>query len=88
MRGVQRFSIHRAYGDAGNLPSAHTWCVRCGMVFSHHAFIVAHAPSLPTHPPTYASFNQLDLPAYASQEELRNKLLTAIKEGSEGFGFA
>jgi hypothetical protein len=41
-----------------------------------------------TFPPTYASFNQLDLPAYASQEELRNKLLTAIKEGSEGFGFA
>jgi hypothetical protein len=31
---------------------------------------------------------QLDLPVYSSQEELREKLLLAIKEGSEGFGFA
>jgi hypothetical protein len=31
---------------------------------------------------------QLDLPQYATQDELRGKLLTAIKEGSEGFGFA
>jgi hypothetical protein len=30
----------------------------------------------------------LDMPAYTSQEELREKLLMAIKEGSEGFGFA
>jgi E3 ubiquitin-protein ligase HUWE1 len=58
MRGVQRFSIHRAYGDIGLLPSAHT------------------------------CFNQLDLPMYTSQEELRDKLLMAIKEGGEGFGFA
>ena len=58
MRGVQRFSIHRAYGDSANLPSAHT------------------------------CFNQLDLPAYSSQEDLRAKLLMAIKEGSEGFGFS
>eukprot|EP00602_Paraphysomonas_sp_CaronLab_P004577 CAMPEP_0185036162 /NCGR_PEP_ID=MMETSP1103-20130426/28714_1 /TAXON_ID=36769 /ORGANISM="Paraphysomonas bandaiensis, Strain Caron Lab Isolate" /LENGTH=4103 /DNA_ID=CAMNT_0027573585 /DNA_START=26 /DNA_END=12337 /DNA_ORIENTATION=+ len=58
MRGVQRFSIHRAYGDSANLPTAHT------------------------------CFNQLDLPEYSSQEELREKLLLAIKEGSEGFGFA
>jgi E3 ubiquitin-protein ligase HUWE1 len=58
MRGVQRFSIHKAYGDIGLLPSAHT------------------------------CFNQLDLPMYSSQEELRDKLLMAIKEGGEGFGFA
>jgi E3 ubiquitin-protein ligase HUWE1 len=58
MRGAQRFSIHKAYGSAGLLPSAHT------------------------------CFNQLDLPVYVTQEELREKLLLAVKEGSEGFGFA
>jgi E3 ubiquitin-protein ligase HUWE1 len=61
MRGPQRMSIHRAYGDAATavpLPTAHT------------------------------CFNQLDLPAYSSAVELREKLLLAIKEGSEGFGFA
>jgi E3 ubiquitin-protein ligase HUWE1 len=57
MRGTQKFNIHRAYGDAQALPSAHT------------------------------CFNQLDLPEYSSQEELRDKLLLAVKEGSEGFGF-
>lgn len=34
------------------------------------------------------SFNQLDLPSYGSEEETREKLLLAIKEGSEGFAFA
>ncbi|KAJ1439350.1 hypothetical protein B484DRAFT_323607 [Ochromonadaceae sp. CCMP2298] len=58
MRGTQRFSIHKAYGDAGLLPTAHT------------------------------CFNQLDLPAYSTRDELREKLLMAINEGSEGFGFA
>jgi E3 ubiquitin-protein ligase HUWE1 len=58
MRGVQKFSIHRAHGDNSLLPTAHT------------------------------CFNQLDLPAYSSLEELRKKLLIAINEGSEGFGFA
>jgi E3 ubiquitin-protein ligase HUWE1 len=58
MRGTQRFSIHKAYGEAGLLPSAHT------------------------------CFNQLDLPVYASRDELQDKLLLAITEGSEGFGFA
>jgi E3 ubiquitin-protein ligase HUWE1 len=36
----------------------------------------------------HTCFNQLDLPdAYASQEELRERLLLAIREGGEGFGF-
>jgi E3 ubiquitin-protein ligase HUWE1 len=39
-------------------------------------------------PTAHTCFNQLDLPVYATMEELREKLLTAIKEGSEGFGFA
>lgn len=58
MRGVQRFSIHKSYGDTSKLPTAHT------------------------------CFNQLDLPVYESREQLKDKLMLAIKEGSEGFGFA
>lgn len=33
------------------------------------------------------SFNQLDLPEYESEEKLKQRLLFAIREGSEGFGF-
>ncbi|KAG6617134.1 HECT E3 ubiquitin ligase [Phytophthora cinnamomi] len=32
-------------------------------------------------------FNQLDLPEYESEEKLKQCLLLAIREGSEGFGF-
>lgn len=39
-------------------------------------------------PTSHTCFNQLDLPEYGSQEETRQKLLLACKEGSEGFGFA
>lgn len=38
-------------------------------------------------PCAHTCFNQLDLPEYQTEEELRHKLLLAIKEGSEGFGF-
>lgn len=31
---------------------------------------------------------QLDMPNYGTQDELREKLLMAIHEGAEGFGFA
>ena len=41
--------------------------------------------SLPT---AHTCFNQLDLPAYDTEDELKEKLLLAIREGSEGFGFA
>ncbi len=34
------------------------------------------------------SFNQLDLPEYHSKEMLYEKLVIAITEGKEGFGFA
>lgn len=34
------------------------------------------------------SFNQLCLPSYSSFKEMQKKLLLAINEGSEGFGFA
>ena len=39
-------------------------------------------------PSAHTCFNQLDLPEYPSEEVTREKLLIAIREGSEGFGFA
>lgn len=57
MRGIQKFSIHKAYGGSKLLPASHT------------------------------CFNQLDLPEYTSEEETKEKLLIALREGSEGFGF-
>ena len=38
-------------------------------------------------PAAHTCFNQLDLPEYPTEEILRDKLLIAIREGSEGFGF-
>jgi len=49
--------------------------------FNIHKAFGAHL--LPT---AHTCFNQLDLPEYASEEELRERLLIAIKEGSVGFG--
>ena len=39
-------------------------------------------------PSAHTCFNQLDLPAYRSAEELKSKLLLAVNEANEGFGFA
>jgi E3 ubiquitin-protein ligase HUWE1 len=39
-------------------------------------------------PTAHTCFNQLDLPEYETEEDLREKILVAIREGSEGFGFA
>eukprot|EP00252_Welwitschia_mirabilis_P015868 TRINITY_DN35256_c0_g1_i1.p1 TRINITY_DN35256_c0_g1~~TRINITY_DN35256_c0_g1_i1.p1 ORF type:complete len:3600 (-),score=671.44 TRINITY_DN35256_c0_g1_i1:388-11187(-) len=38
-------------------------------------------------PSAHTCFNQLDLPEYTSKEQLEERLLLAIHEGSEGFGF-
>jgi E3 ubiquitin-protein ligase HUWE1 len=38
-------------------------------------------------PTAHTCFNQLDLPSYSSEEVLRSRLLLALREGSEGFGF-
>ncbi|KAF0978141.1 hypothetical protein FDP41_002656 [Naegleria fowleri] len=38
-------------------------------------------------PTSHTCFNQLDLPEYDSEELLHERLLLAIREGSEGFGF-
>lgn len=35
----------------------------------------------------HCSFNQLDLPEYTSKEQLQERLLLAIHEANEGFGF-
>lgn len=34
------------------------------------------------------SFNQLDLPQYETYDKLRDMLLLAVRECTEGFGFA
>ncbi|EAS00266.2 HECT domain ubiquitin transferase (macronuclear) [Tetrahymena thermophila SB210] len=39
-------------------------------------------------PIAHTCFNQLDIPEYPSKEILKKKLLLAISEGKEGFGFA
>ncbi len=38
-------------------------------------------------PTSHTCINQLDLPEYPSKEILKKKLILAIKEGKEGFGF-
>ena len=78
MRGTQKFNIHRAYGDTQALPSAHTcfnqvlWLCLCILAYDLQLTCL---------------IAQLDLPEYGSKDELRDKLLMAVKEGSEGFGF-
>ncbi len=39
-------------------------------------------------PTAHTCFNQLDLPEYDTENDMRKKLLIAIHEGSEGFAFA
>lgn len=51
--------------------------------FSIHK-VHGNADRLPT---AHTCFNQLDLPEYESKEILKERLLMAIREGSEGFGF-
>ncbi|CAK0888916.1 unnamed protein product [Prorocentrum cordatum] len=48
----------------------------------HRAFGADRLPS------AHTCFNQLDLPEYPSEEVLREKLVQAVSEGHEGFGFA
>lgn len=42
----------------------------------------------PPPPAAHTCFNQLDILEYASKEQLRERLMMALHEGSEGFGFA
>lgn len=38
-------------------------------------------------PTSHTCFNTIDLPEYTNKDILKDKLLTAIREGSQGFGF-
>jgi len=75
VQGVQRFSIHRAYGESDRLPQAHT----CKQVALSQLCAITDC---------ILGFNQIDLPQYSSYEMLRQQLLLAINEGGTGFGFA
>ncbi|KAL1540220.1 HECT-type E3 ubiquitin transferase [Salvia divinorum] len=51
-------------------------------------FQIHKAYGSPDHlPSAHTCFNQLDLPEYPSKQHLEERLLLAIHEGSEGFGF-
>uniref|UniRef100_A0A5B6ZFI1 HECT-type E3 ubiquitin transferase n=1 Tax=Davidia involucrata TaxID=16924 RepID=A0A5B6ZFI1_DAVIN len=51
-------------------------------------FQIHKAYGSPDHlPSAHTCFNQLDLPEYPSKQRLEERLLLAIHEGSEGFGF-
>ncbi|XP_021903500.1 E3 ubiquitin-protein ligase UPL1-like [Carica papaya] len=51
-------------------------------------FQIHKAYGSPDHlPSAHTCFNQLDLPEYPSKQHLEERLLLAIHEGNEGFGF-
>ncbi|TYJ35371.1 hypothetical protein E1A91_A05G232600v1 [Gossypium mustelinum] len=54
-----------------------------------HKFQIHKAYGSPDHlPSAHTCFNQLDLPEYPSKEHLEERLLLAIHEANEGFGFS
>jgi E3 ubiquitin-protein ligase HUWE1 len=64
---------------------AHLQGMRGNQKFTIHKSVGAESGTLPC---AHTCYNQLDLPEYSTAEEMREKLLLAITEGSEGFGFA
>lgn len=50
--------------------------------------IVNHPGDAERLPTAHACFNQLDLPKYTAKWKLREKLLLAVRHGSEGFAFS
>ena len=95
--GSQRFQIHKAYGAPERLPSAHTWlviktafCLKLYLSFLSRGLLLKLKTVMFSSflfPLFFVSFNQLDLPEYTSKEQLQERLLLAIHEASEGFGF-
>jgi E3 ubiquitin-protein ligase HUWE1 len=77
MNGVNRFNIHRDYGNKERLPSSHTCFNR---KFPLGLFSDDHLLTLPA--------TELDLPEYESYDILRSQVLKAITAGSDYFGFA
>jgi E3 ubiquitin-protein ligase HUWE1 len=81
MNGVNRFNIHRDYGNKERLPSSHT-CFNRKFPFLPERTGFWQAIS------NIDNFTELDLPEYESYEALRAQLLKAITAGSDYFGFA
>ena len=50
-------------------------------------FTIQKAEGVDALPLAHTCFNTLDLPDYSSLEVMRSKVMYAIKEGSQGFGF-
>ena len=50
-------------------------------------FTIQKAEGADTLPLAHTCFNTLDLPEYSTMDMMRSKLIYAIKEGSQGFGF-
>jgi len=50
-------------------------------------FTLQKAAGIDTLPVAHTCFNQLDLPDYTSVDVMREKLMLALREGSQGFGF-
>eukprot|EP01054_Gregarina_sp_Poly1_P003458 Gregarina_sp_Poly_1__3457@NODE_1_length_32023_cov_193_025347_g0_i0_p1_GENE_NODE_1_length_32023_cov_193_025347_g0_i0NODE_1_length_32023_cov_193_025347_g0_i0_p1_ORF_typecomplete_len5828_score1014_55HECT/PF00632_25/2_6e107DUF913/PF06025_12/3_4e26DUF908/PF06012_12/5_3e26UBA/PF00627_31/1_9e06UBA/PF00627_31/1_3e04UBM/PF14377_6/1_4e04UBM/PF14377_6/0_86UBM/PF14377_6/21UBM/PF14377_6/1_5e05UBM/PF14377_6/3e02UBM/PF14377_6/4_6e03DUF3525/PF12039_8/0_24_NODE_1_length_32023_cov_193_025347_g0_i08217565 len=51
-------------------------------------FVIVKAYGRDRLPAAHTCFNQLDLPDYETRDQMKQKLLLAITEGKEGFGFA
>lgn len=62
-------------------------CFACANCFSQSIYYFQPYCFLLLFSPNALSFNQLDLPEYTSKEQLQERLLLAIHEASEGFGF-
>ncbi|PFH60535.1 hypothetical protein XA68_10815 [Ophiocordyceps unilateralis] len=77
MNGVNRFNIHRDYGNKDRLPSSHTCFNR--------KFTLLNPPFLQ---PKLNCPAELDIPEYETYDMLRSQLHKAITQGSEYFGFA
>lgn len=82
MNGVNRFNIHRDYGNKNRLPSSHT-CFNRKLEPQPPLFFCSSPSILLT-----ITAAELDLPEYESYESLRKQILKAITAGSDYFGFA
>ena len=58
-----------------------------GMGGNVQKFQIHRSYNLSNLPTSHTCMNQLDLPEYATEAELREKLVKAIEFGKEGFGF-
>lgn len=89
MNGVNRFNIHRDYGNKDRLPSSHTCFNRkCTPNADYRLSFFFWGGGGLCRVDANVNFAELDLPEYESYEALRTQVLKAITTGSEYFGFA